>query len=529
MIKNKCKNIIQVAILAIVGLLLMCSATWAATYYVDKDHPRASDYGPGTENQPWQHCPGMNTWTGSATLSAGDTVYFDSADTWTASGGGVDFLTVKGGVSYDGSTWGSGTRATFTASTGFTQGIFYVLDDDATHQTVIKGFEVDANDQSVYACINVNRGGTKSLTGATKRIEECIVHDVSPTAIGYAIMVCASRGNETHNVELVNCVVYNTPRTGINVYLGNDSPANQANNVIIRGCEIYNTGENPSAGGNGILLKNHSVNTIVEYNYIHNTAGAGIALSCNPSRGYRGPEDAKIRFNLLKDGDEDGIYIESTGDKSAEVYSNLIIQNNRYGIWLSSNLNDNLSLKVYNNTLYNNCQSNGSSEIMISSSSATFELFELKNNIIYSSSGKYPLYDYTGGRITSHSHNIYYRPGGGYHVRDGSNSYTSATIGSWESTALTSDPLLKNASNLPTGFTGTYEDSDIKPNADGLNITEDSQAKHSGISLGISYSGSINSLGRPQGAGWDLGAYEYVGATSSAPAAPTNLRRVSSE
>ena len=30
----------------------------SADYYVDNGNPAASDSGPGTEDQPWEHCPG---------------------------------------------------------------------------------------------------------------------------------------------------------------------------------------------------------------------------------------------------------------------------------------------------------------------------------------------------------------------------------------------------------------------------------------------------------------------------------------
>ena len=74
---------------------------------------------------------------------------------------------------------------------------------------------------------------------------------------------------------------------------------------------------------------------------------------------------------------------------------------------------------------------------------------------------------------------------------------------------MTDDPLLENPSDLPTGFTGAFG-IDIKPNSDGLNITADSPARDGGAALDLAYNSSINSVTRPQLAGWDIGAYEFA-------------------
>ena len=78
--------------------LLLPAAGWGATYFVDNTAGRDSN--PGTASQPWQHSPGMSGWTGSATLRAGDTVFFDRADSWTGNSGKA-LLSATGGVLYD--------------------------------------------------------------------------------------------------------------------------------------------------------------------------------------------------------------------------------------------------------------------------------------------------------------------------------------------------------------------------------------------------------------------------------------------
>jgi len=50
-----------------------------ATYYVSNS---GNDANAGTELSPWAHHPWMSGWTGSATLTAGDTVLLNKGDTW---------------------------------------------------------------------------------------------------------------------------------------------------------------------------------------------------------------------------------------------------------------------------------------------------------------------------------------------------------------------------------------------------------------------------------------------------------------
>lgn len=68
MIKNNSMKRIRVAILAILAVFVMCSSSWAATYYVDGAN--GTDGNPGTLSSPWRTIGKANS-----TLTSGDTVY----------------------------------------------------------------------------------------------------------------------------------------------------------------------------------------------------------------------------------------------------------------------------------------------------------------------------------------------------------------------------------------------------------------------------------------------------------------------
>jgi hypothetical protein len=92
-------------------------------------------------------------------------------------------------------------------------------------------------------------------------------------------------------------------------------------------------------------------------------------------------------------------------------------------------------------------------------------------------------------------------------------NYTLSTVPTWEATAKNTNPSFAGGTP-PTGFTGTYG-TDMVPNTNYFAITS-GDAINNGATLGSPYNGCINGAGlgtpitRPQGARYDIGAYEYV-------------------
>lgn len=505
--------------------LISSNTSFAAMYYV-KDN-NCSDSNSGSESFPWCHCPGMTGWTGTATLSAGDTVYFESSGVWAISSG-TYLLSITGGVTYVGDSWGTGTRAKFELTGDITEYIIRFYDDDSTHETIFQGFELDGNGNNSGG-IGMGHPGWSSnfpLTGATKRIENCVIHDTyseAPALYRYGIIISNWGGASAQitNVEILNNVIFNQSRTCINLYPSNSACGEYSiRNITIRGNECYDTAQDPGYNaGVGVVIKNCVHDAVVEYNYIHGDHGIwGEAILINSDvDNCEGPDNITIRYNILTANRGDGIYISRYGNHDVDIYGNLIFNcSTTQGIVFrdgSEALSDSIDYNIYNNTLYNN-------NIVIGNFSATVRNLEVKNNIIHVENIT-PLID-RGRKIESngHNNNTYYRTSTGtILVTSGSNNYTASTLSSYESTALSSDPLFVNTSNLPTGFTGTYG-SDKQPNTDGLSLQSDSPAQDVGVDLGSPYNSSINSINRPYGRSWDRGAYENM----IGPSPPLNLR-----
>jgi hypothetical protein len=508
------------------------------TYFVK--FSTGNDANAGTDPAfPWKYCPGMAGWTGIATLAAGDTVYFDRGDTWTATDDHL--LNVIGGVVYNGDTWGTGTRAKFSLTPLYSiDAVVFMNRDHATIPTVFKGFEIDGLSGEVtgiYMGASSYNQASVDLTGAKKRIENCVVHHtglLAETGYHYGISITAEYHSAipgiTSNVEVINNIVHHTGRTAIALYPTNYSTQrlNVVDTVLVRGNETYESGlSGTDTAGCGIALKNDVRHATVEYNYIHNCRNGINFITGYTDGSISGSSNAIIRYNIVTqtgviegtDVAKPALAIEGCYNVSFSAYDNIFYTNNAHGIYFNdSDVLGTISAKIYNNTLYNNCQTEGSAEIYIGNFPATVTALEIKNNIFYTKNviNQKGIYD-LGNHITAHSNNLFYNPSTDTNAQlaniNGHIYYKSKAdrIVIWETTAYDFDPTFKNTSNLPTGFIGIYS-ADMMPNTDGLSIVS-GNAIDKGADLGVSYNGAINLSGRSghlvRVSGlWDIGAYE---------------------
>jgi len=499
----------------------------AATYYVKNG---GNDKLAGTSDATaWARCPGMAGWSGTASLAPGDIVYFREGSTWTSAARPI--LATKAGVTYYGKGYGSlGVRAKLkaygtpsgTPSSG-------VIDIYASNVTV-KGFEVDANEQSIGGIYIGYAAGYYDVTDIV--VDDCVVHDIggdeaSTTEYYYGILVGQKHGYSTKNITITNSEVYRTGHEGISIYPSRQY-ANYVENVTVRGCTIHDTGYwGGTSWGHGLDVGLHASNILFEYNTIYNTY-AGISVvtyADHPAEypytvGY--PDNVTIRYNYIYNtADRIGINLKPqnnswTGWGKVYVYGNILYNAN---IYFSGGNYWNMPLKIYNNTIYNTIENLRG--IWLYETATNTSGIEIKNNVIYSGSGgaAFCLDDY-GSLIAdyNHSNNLYFRASGNL-VRQGTVSYTNSNINIWEGTAQNADPLFTGGV-LPTGFIAASGGGMI-PNTDFFNISS-GNAINNGVTLGVPYDGCVNWTGseevacRPAGA-YDIGAYEIPTVVNSVP------------
>jgi hypothetical protein len=448
-----------------------------------------------TPTTPWQNCPGMSTYTGSGVLNPGDTVYFDRASTWTMPAANQG-LYLTGGVTYIGNSFGTGTaRAILRAGGTLTAGTVRFI-DHPTIPTIFQGFEVDTNNQ-VNNGIDINHRFFVLMNGATKRVQDCIVHnnfsDQTQNQFTYGIIVSNNGGLQglVANVEIISTICHDTSRDAICLYTGDQDANCNITNCTVRMCEAYNTGQDPAyTAGSGFLVKGQVTNGTVEYCYAHDTKGAPIFISSDETNHFAGVGlvNIHIRYNVATTNNVNGgirVYSQASGSdpKDLKIYGNIVYnETTTGGLYIGNENGSTMSLLIYNNTFYN-------APVVFTNFPATVTAFEFRNNICVGIGNGIPLTD-AGGKIQLHSNNIFRAPSGTL-VSSGATNYTAATLSNYEATALSSDPLFASTSNLPTVFAGVYG-STLAPAANGLSLITGSPGLNSGAVL--STGGGYNTL-----------------------------------
>ena len=475
----------------------IAAPSFAATYYVSAN---GNDRNPGTERSPWKRCPGMGGWSGSTKLKAGDTVYFNSSDTWALSGGSYGFW-VTGGVTYIGDTWGNGKRAKFDVKSKYSaNGGVLIGEDHPTIETEFKGFEVDCN-MTESRGIQINYGSRRGwkTVGAVKRVKNCHVHHTGRASPTYGIIVSTTVDSTTKNIEIIDCTVHDVAHNAIALYAGYNSDNANIYNVLIRGCETYGTGLRSSYTGYGIQIKNHVENVIVENNKLNRNEGGGVKIYREYSRALP-IKNVVVRYNEIAYNNRSGIYVYNGPSSDIYIYGNLIYKNGKSGIKFTGLKSGPFSYHIFNNTFYSNVP-NG---IEINGTRNNFSALEMRNNIFSSASNTICLSDYKNA-ITAHSNNLFHYDGNsGNILKIAGKSYRASDINKWESSAeivhAPSHPVCTNVSK------GDYS------------LAEGSPAIGKGADLSSTFKEGLNSKSSwPRNVKkskwspgkWDIGAYVY--------------------
>ena len=496
-------------IFSLLLILLSTCPGWGATYYVKNG---GNDSLAGTSDATaWATIAKVQS-----TVRSGDTVYFRSQDTWT---GADPLLNAVTGVTYDGSTYGSGTRATLRATSrvrGY--GVVQIYVSNVT----FKGFKVDSNYLSIGGIYIGGTSPTPSGDISNITVDNCevtngITSDNPDPSYYYAILVGARGTSTTSNVTVKNCIVHDVGHEGIAVYphWGATAP-NRVNGALIRNNIIYNTGQVPSNRHKPLSITNDSDNITMEFNTVYNCpAGIGVA---NYGPGYTGPDEYPnnfiIRYNLIDLGGVGTSAFVTNGYfgfphfyGDGAFYGNILINSkiNLGGLDYHSG-----SIKIYNNTVY--VPTTVSPPIYMIPNCSNTSGIEIKNNILVTGSQIYPIKD-LDGCLTNHSNNLIYTTRVNEVVLTTARTYKMSDLEDWEPTIQKTNPNFTGGT-LPTGFSGNYGESMV-PNTNYFLPQVGSPAIDNGTALGSPYDGCINGAGlatpiiRPRGIAYDIGAYEY--------------------
>jgi hypothetical protein len=233
----KNKIVLSIIPLCILALVFIAKISQAATYYVDRNSPSASDTNPGTLNSPW-----LTIQNAAETLAAGDTVF------------------VRAGIYHENVYLGNSGNATdgpivFTAFPGETPVIEGTGVAESNNGIIISasyvkllGFEIR----------NWDENGIWIENATNFEISDCLVHDIF-----YGIGV----SDGSHDFEFNRVTVFHFTLYGFDV-----SPSGGADNYngMFNDC-IAHTGNDPEQNVDGFALghgnqHNFVFNRCITYN-----------------------------------------------------------------------------------------------------------------------------------------------------------------------------------------------------------------------------------------------------------------------
>ncbi len=268
-----------------------------------------------------------------------------------------------------------------------------------------------------------------------------------------------------------------------------------ANNVTIQYNEAYGTMTNNGSDGDGFDLDGGVTNSVMQYNYSHDNAGAGYLIYSYNDGYVTGSSNVTARYNISQN----------------DVRS----KDNWYGsITIGSDGGTLTGVNVYNNTLY---QSLGSATYAaaIEGSSANSIHALLANNIFYATNSSRLIKDPAGSRNVSFEGNDYYSAGA-FSAIWGSTNY--ASLDSWrqatgeetvlgKSVGTTANPLLGNPGG--GGITGGYNPAFLGA----YDLLSGSPMYGAGLNLNALYGinvGTHDYYGNQlSSSGFDIGAFQH--------------------
>jgi hypothetical protein len=498
-----------------------------ATYYVDFAAGSDSNNGTATST-PWKHSPGSiapeaATANAAITPAAGDVIVF------------------KGGVSYNGQITVNGTGTSSGARLTFISGPRHssnwgtgkaIIDGQNSYKfgflvsgkawVDIEGFEIKNQGAPTADAAGVDYEANIPGTCDNNRVRYCTIHDINKTGgsyiIGYGIE--NNHGN-THIYEYNE--IYNVSDKCIELYGGGGRGTNDSN-AIIRynllhhslvhlvvlisdSAEVYGNimweahdGSYSGAPNPGYALKVDQGSSNKVYNNIIYNVSSGLGILAGDNNKFYSNIIYGVGNNTGgRHGSDDEVGFAMRDDNSHTGWTSPIFQGNDFS----------------NNIIYYILGTDqGDDQPIFFTSTDGGDNNLIKNNIIFK----------TTGDTTSTANRVRRKAGVAGATSYGSiadletnfNTYVGGS-GNVASGNIVSDPTftggtLDSLASKPTGF---IEADSITPTPNGFEIPTGSTAKDAGLTLGSPYNVAIGcpsggSVSRPQGAAYDIGAYEFV-------------------
>ncbi|MGD0976781.1 MAG: choice-of-anchor Q domain-containing protein [Minisyncoccia bacterium] len=525
--KSKFKILIIPAIFF--GIFCFAKSSFAATYYVDFSGGNDSNSGLST-GSPWAHAPG-DTNGPTRTIAAGGSIIF------------------KGGVVYHGTI----TVSSANYSNGVAGNLITLKSGDllatpwGSGRTVIEGDNARA--------LGIHLWGRSYI-----RVEGFEIRNMANLTNSSGILI---DGNIAHNEEIVDNLIhdingapgpsgYGIEITGDEVQAYDLVEKNTVYHTEEKAIEAYNQGYSIFRYNNLYETSDHNMVISSPDNEIYDNLFSKAGFDWGNGEAFQPSFCFKFDSGLTVFADDNKFYnnllwncisgIGVLNGDGNEIYQNTVY----YSGWLdpsnggvsgsnfvliddgSAGTNKPDLNIISNNIFYYGIQFSGSmcngspcyQGIAFNSGIGNNNIIE--NNIIYWNAAHTSSLFYYKSTV-SEWHDLAWF--------EGLSGFSSVGTGNIARNNIIADPMLKggtgsaliNSSEIPTGF-----DNNIRPNGNAFALTSSStNVIDKGLALQPPYNTDIEGNSRPQGAGSDIGAYEYVGTPppdTTPPSAPTGIQ-----
>jgi len=270
--------------------------------------------------------------------------------------------------------------------------------------------------------------------------------------------------------------------------------AKYADNLTISGCYVTTPGY-LAEQTDGMFIQ-HSSNLLIEHNTIV-ISNAEPDEHCDLMQ-LDDNDNGIVRYNYLehdnsKSSNSQGIYISNGSGGRWQVYGNLLVSHSGHknGMIILGSADNTAYLEAYNNTLYGGNTENGMIRIVNCEGVGS----KIKNNVIVADNSPYTLVTVPSSLPKSSvTHNLIFN--------GNSNDDIIASGGGWTAQQWV------NAGGVGTISTNPQFVNPMQSLSGNFHLMETSAAVDAGNSLGSPYNIDIEGISRPQGSGWDMGAYE---------------------
>jgi hypothetical protein len=449
------------------AIITLSSTVYGATYYVDFSGGADSNNGT-SKATPWKHQPYMQGWTGSYSHSAGDRFIFKGGVTWDKTCLPMD-IAVGGGVGaqdYYGldKTWytgGSWTRPIFDAQNTALGGV------NANHMVKIQsGYLTFDNFELTGFYWDVNSGGWVtsliSLWDTHILIANCLLHNWSHDTL-------ANGADDALNVVItydgygVGQVVSNCVIVGN----GDSGVAVRGSFELVTGCSISNVPNAILFSGTNVTISHNEIGPMMGLSF---AAGHPNAIEQLGNPGLCWIHDNYIHDTHPSDTSIEVIFLGGIGNGIGWVYNNV-------------------------------CWNLGRPPIEVDTRSGNYELHAYNNTLVSPS-------NLAGIVLVPHPPNL-------------------CTLYATNNHAINNNAVFSSSDVVNAGF--NLLQGPAQAAADGFSAASryaPTKAKAATVDAGVPtpYPTDILGVSRPQGAAWDIGAYELQrGGGTSMSVVPAGL------